>query len=76
MTDSNISVPRAQLEYIHNALRSVERYGNIFNITRHEVSPYDKVLDALAMTAGLLDAPRVEETTWDAALRVDNGGQP
>jgi hypothetical protein len=49
-----ITLPREQLEYIRNALRSVERYGNIYRYEKHQVSPYEKIVDALGMAEAAL----------------------
>ena len=36
-----------QAQYVRDALKAVERYGNIFRYGRHQVSPYEKVVAAL-----------------------------
>ena len=38
-----------QLQYIQSALRAIKSYGNIFRYERHQVSPYEKIVDALSI---------------------------
>lgn len=45
-----------QLLYVQSALKAVKQYGNIFRYERHQVSPYEKIVDALAIVDAAINA--------------------
>ena len=61
-----------QAEFVRSALKSVERYGNVFLHERYEVSPYAKVVDALAIMDNVIAEEKImgelldrEEAQWE-----------
>jgi len=43
----NAPMTHEQAKYVQSALNAIKQYGNIFRYERHQVNPYEKVIDAL-----------------------------